>query len=89
MRRHAMCARLDRIEGTRGQREVQELARRLAEVTGILEGELIAEAERIAASCHEQGITTVAGMLRHQAEELGIPLGQLEQEMERIRALTV
>jgi hypothetical protein len=83
-----MCARLDRIEGTRGEGEVQELARRLAEVTGIVEVELIAEAARIARACHAQGITTVAGMVRCVAADLGIPVAQLEQEMARIRALT-
>lgn len=87
MRRPAMRARLDRIEGTRGQREVQGLARRLAEVTGIVEVELIAEAARIAQAGHEQGITTVAGMVRYVAEELGITAEELEGELARYREL--
>ncbi len=49
--------RLDQIAASRNQVGVTSLARRIAEVTGLSEMELFAEAERIAAACHQQGIT--------------------------------
>lgn len=87
MRRTGLGGRLDRIEGTCGQGEVRDLARRLAEVTGTSEGELIAEAERIAQTCHEQRITSTAGMVQYVATELGIVVEELEAEMACFRKL--
>lgn len=87
MRRTRLVSRLDRIEGTRGQVEVTELAQLLAETEGCSAMELIAEAERIAAVCHQQGITSTEGMVRYVTTELGIVAEELDAEMTRYREL--
>ncbi len=87
MRRTGLVNRIQRVENTRSHVDVTRLARQLAEVEGCSVRELIAEAERIAAACHRQGVTSADGMVRYVAEEQGIPVEELEAEMTRYREL--
>lgn len=80
-----IAKRLDRLSTIRTEAEVQRVAQRIADREGIPVKELLAEAVRVAGVCQRQGITTVAGMIAYQANELGIPVRELEAEMERIR----
>jgi hypothetical protein len=82
-----IAGRLDRIAAQRDQHDVRQEAARLAEVTGIAEAELLAEAQAIATVCTQQGITTLAGMIRFQADALGIPVAALDAEIAEIREL--
>lgn len=85
MRRTDLVSRLDRIAGTRSHVDVTMLARQLAEDEGCSAQEIISEAERIAAVCHQQGITSTDGMVRYVATELGIAVEELDAEMTRYR----
>jgi hypothetical protein len=85
MSTRAITNRLDRVAAQRAQGDVRQVAARLAEVTGIPLAELLAEALAIAQGCQAQGITTLDGMLRFQAAELGITLEELQVEVARIR----
>ena len=87
MGRTSISGRLDRAEEVAGAGEVRRITRRLAAVTELSEVELIQEAERIAQICQQLRITAVAGMTRYLAEELGIPVHELEQDLARIRDL--
>lgn len=84
MGRRRFVGRLDRLSTIRTELDVQQLARRIAEREGIPVEELLAEAVRIAGVCHRRGITTVAGTIAYQAEELGIPVPELEAEIAQI-----
>lgn len=77
--------RLDRLSTIRTEADVQRVAQRIADGEGIPVEELLAEAVRVAEVCHRQGITTVAGMIAYQANELGIPVPELEAEIAQIR----
>ena len=83
--RTRIAGRLDRLSTIRTAADVQRVAQRIADGESIPVEELLAEAARVAGVCQRQGITTVAGMIAYQAEELGIPVDELEAEMERIR----
>jgi len=85
MGRARITGRLDRLRTIRTEADVQQLARRIADGEGIPVEELLAEAVRIAGVCHCQGITTVAGMIAYQAEELRISVPELEAEIAQIR----
>lgn len=87
MRHTGLVHRIQRVEAARSQVDVTRLARQLAETEGCSATELIAEAERIAAVCHRQGITSTAGMVRYVAQELGITTEELDAEMTRYREL--
>lgn len=87
MRRTGLTNRLDQIAASRNHVGVTSLARRIAEVAGLSEMELFAEAERIADACHWQGIASRDGMVRYVAEELGITAEELEGELARYREL--
>lgn len=88
MRRPDLVSRIQRMENTRSDIDVTRLARQLAEVEGCSAMDLIAEAERIAAACHRQGITSTDGMVRYVAQEQGIPVEELMGEMARYREWT-
>ncbi len=85
MGRRRIVGRLDRLSTIRTKTEVQRVAQRIAEGEGIPVEELLAEAVQVAGVCHRQGITTVAGMIAYQAEELEIPVPELEAEIAQIR----
>ena len=85
MGKRSIAGRLDRLSTIRTEAEVQQLARRIADREGIPVDELLAEAVRVAGVCRMQGITSVAGMIAYQAEELGIPVPELEAEIAQIR----
>ena len=85
MGKRSIAGRLDRLSTIRTEAEVQQLAQRIADREGIPVEELLAEAVRIAGVCQRRGITTVAGMIAYQAEELGIPVDELEAEIAQIR----
>ena len=87
MRRTSLVHRIQRVEGIQRHVDVTTLAQKLAETEGCSAQELIAEAERIVAACHQQGITSTEGMVRDVAQELGITAEELDAEMTRYREL--
>ncbi len=83
--RTRITGRLDQLTQRHGEADVQQVARRIADGEGIPVEELLAEAARAAGVCQAQGITTVAGMIAYQAEEIGISVPELEAEIAQIR----
>ncbi len=88
MRRTGLVGRIQRVEAAGRQVQIAELARRIGEHDDLSVTEIIAEAERIADACHQQGITSTEGMVRYVAQELGITAKELDAEMMRYRELT-
>lgn len=85
MRHTGLVNRIQRVESRRRHVDVTQFAHQLAEAEGCSVMELIAEAERIAAACHRQEITSTDGMVRYLAQEQGISVAELMEEMARYR----
>lgn len=81
MRTAGLGRRLERLAAGKDDTDRMRTVWRLAAVTGIAEGELLAEAERIASRCRQQGVTSHDGMVRLCAAELGVAPEVLEREV--------
>lgn len=73
--------RLDRLAADRTDADRMRTLWRLAAITGISESELLAESERIALRCRQEGITAYDGMVHLYAAELGMAPEELEREI--------